>query len=217
MLGGLEHHGAPRRQRRCELPSAEGEREVPRHDCGDDTGRLAGDQRQLALLGWRDLARFLVRKLAVEAEAANQRPKLDLVRVADRLAHLEADQQGDFLAMLLDEIGEALQDLASSAWVQPRPDTMIKCRTGYGHGGICIGGLCPGEIDQRRAIPRRSHRAGRAIDRRSALATDEHALGDRGVGGELPPIRGFNRVRHRAFTQAFRGLTNRSNLNTFGP
>jgi hypothetical protein len=168
------------------------------------SGKFHGTTAATTPAGWRDLARFLVRKLAVEAQAADQRPKLDLIRVANRLAHLEADQQGDFLAMFLDEIRKMLQDLASSAWVQPGPDTMIKCCTRHGHGRICVGGLCPGEIDQRRTIPGRSHWAGRAIDRRSALATDEHALRDRGVGGELPPIRGPNRVRHHAFTQAFR-------------
>jgi hypothetical protein len=33
----------------------------------------------------------------------------------------------------------------------------------------------------------------------------------------LPPINGSNRVRNHTLNQSFRGLTNRSNLNTFGP
>ena len=55
------------------------------------------------------------------------------------------------------------------------------------------------------------------IDRCPALAINEHAVSELGVGGELAPIGGRYRVRNHALNQSFRGLTNRSNLNTFGP
>ena len=83
----------------------------------------------------------------------------------NRLAHLETDQQGDLLAMLFDQIGEVLEDLAAGSWVQPRPGTMIECRTRRSHGRICVSRLRPGEIDECRAVSRRVHCPSRAVDR----------------------------------------------------
>ena len=97
-----------------------GQRKVPGTTAAT-TPAGSGDQRKLAFFGGRDLAGFLVGQLTVEAKAADQGPQFDLVRVPNGLAHLQTDQQGDLLAMLVDQVGEVLEDLAARSWVQPRP------------------------------------------------------------------------------------------------
>jgi len=67
LLGRLEDHGAAGSQRWGELPAAQREREIPRHDGGDDPGRLPGHQRQLPLDRRGDLAGTLIGQLTVEA------------------------------------------------------------------------------------------------------------------------------------------------------
>src|SRR4029453_4163324 len=158
-------HGSKDLLAEHELPSAECQRKVPWDDGSDDARWFPADQRKLALVGRRDLTGLLVRQLAVEAEAADQCPQFDLVRIPNRLAHLETDQQGDFFAMFFDQIGEVLEDLAAGSWMQSRPGTMIKCSTRCSHSSVCITLLRPGELHQLRAVPRSAHNPSRAMDR----------------------------------------------------
>ena len=94
---------------------------------------------------------------------------------------------------------------------------MIKSRPGRRHRGVRVSRLCPGELHQWRAVPRRVHCPSRAVDRCTAFAANEYALRNADVRGKLPPIGGRYRVGNHALNQSFLGLTNRSNLNTFGP
>ena len=96
--------------------------------------------------------------------------------------------------MLLDQVGEVLQDLAPLPGVHSRPRTMIKSRTCRRNRGVGISRLRPGELDQRRAVPRGGHGPSRAVDRCTAFAANEDALGNVGSSGHLPPISGCNRV-----------------------
>jgi hypothetical protein len=107
--------------------------------------------------------------------------------------------------MLVDQIGEVLEDLATGSWVQLRPGTMIKCRTRRSDGGICVSRLRPGEVHECRAISCRVHCPSRAVDRGPAFAANEHGVRNLGLGGELPPIGSRYRVRIHALNQSFRG------------
>ena len=82
-------------------------------------------------------------QLTVEAKAANQGHQFDLVRVSNGLAHLQTDQQGDLRAMLLDQVGEVLENLAARSWVQPRPGAMIESLTRRRYSGVCVSRLRP--------------------------------------------------------------------------
>src|SRR4249920_517038 len=106
--------------------------------------------------------------------------------------------------MLLDQIGEVLEDLAPGSWVQPRPQAMIKCLTCSRHGGVRIIRLRPSELYKRRAVSRSIHRTSRAAERCATLAANEHAVGNLRIAGELPPIGSRDRVRNHALTQSFR-------------
>jgi hypothetical protein len=210
LLGGLQDHGAAGGQCRRELPAAEGQREVPGHHRGDHTGRLAGHQGQFALGRGRDVAGLLVGEFAVEAQAADQRTQFDLVRGADRLAHLEADQQGDLVPVGVDQAGELLQDLTALAGVHPWPPTPVERLPGRRHRRVRVGRLSPREVDQDGPVAGRVDGPGGSIGRRPELAADQHSGPDLGPRSALAPVdRRYRICRRRRHPAPFPELTNR--------
>ena len=109
LLSGFEHHAVAGRQRGCDLPDRQVQREVPRRDGADDAQRLPGHQREAAGFGGGDLAVDLVERLAVEREKFGGRGHVDGVRLGDELAHVHRIQQRQFVAVLGDEFGQPLQ------------------------------------------------------------------------------------------------------------
>jgi hypothetical protein len=75
--------------------------------------------------------------------------------------------------MLLDQVGEVLENLAARSWVQPRPGAMIESLTRRRYSGVCVSRLRPGELDERGAVPGGVHCPSRAIDRCATLAANE--------------------------------------------
>ena len=78
LLGGLEHHRVAGEQRRPDLPAADDQRVVPRHDRSDDPQGLAANQRQIIGTRGRDLIVELVGEFGVVRDA---------VRAARRRRH----------------------------------------------------------------------------------------------------------------------------------
>ena len=226
LLGGLQYDGATGGQGRSELPAAEGEWEVPRDDGGDHAGGFAGDQRQLAVVGRRDVAGLLVGQLAVEAQAADQCTELDLVGGADGLAHLQTDQQRDLGAVLVDQRGEALQDLPRARgcirghgpWSKARraAATASSASAGWAQARSTRG--CPSRADATALVD--PSRAGRRVPSMNIPGIDaEHRrLGSsqsvEATGSTSPA---FIRVAPHRRSAGRVGLTNPPNPNTFGP
>jgi len=94
--------------------------------------------------------------------------------VADRLAHLEGDQQRELVAVLLHQGGEALQDLAALAGGQPWPRPFVERPARGGHRHIDVLLVRPAELHHGGAVPRREHGSHRPTDRRALLAVHEH-------------------------------------------
>jgi len=69
LLGGLQHHRVAGEECRPELPAADDERIVPRHDRGHDPQGLAAYERQVVGPGGGDLVVELVGELGVVLDA----------------------------------------------------------------------------------------------------------------------------------------------------
>ena len=107
----LHHDRVARREDRPELPGGHLERVVPGHDRADDPERLADDHRDGARPGRGDLVVELVGRLGVPADRRGRVRDVERAGVADRLADVERLDPGELLAVRVDEVGEALEDL----------------------------------------------------------------------------------------------------------
>lgn len=138
----------PHRERRSDLPTRQCEGEVPGDDRADDARRFAGDQGERVGRGVRRLVGELVGQLPVPAEGVDRGTQFDVVRVRDRLTHLQADRQCQPVTLLLQHIGDPQQDPAPvgrcEAWPRPR----IEGPARGGHGGVHLGSPGVGHVRQ---------------------------------------------------------------------
>ena len=109
--------------------------------------------------------------------------------------------------MLVDQVGEVLQDLAARPWVQSRPRTMIESRTRRRHRGVRVSRLRPGEL-RPRVEPSRAEFTARVEPSIAARRSPPMKMpsGMLDIGGQLPPIGGRYRVGNHALNQSFLGL-----------
>ena len=115
--GGLEDDDVAGGDRRRHLVGDQVEREVERRDGDDHAARLAEGPAEAVLAAGigvhlDDLAGGALGLLARPAEGRGAAPHLD-ARVLERLAALGGDDARDLLAVLLDEVRGALEDLGA--------------------------------------------------------------------------------------------------------
>ena len=106
---GLEHDGAPGRERRRELPGRHQQRVVPRHDLAGDADRLLQRVREERAADRVRAAGDRADRGGEEAEVLDRARDLRLHR-RDRLADVARLELGELLAVRLDRVGERVQE-----------------------------------------------------------------------------------------------------------
>src|SRR5256886_6783910 len=135
LVRGLQDDRAPGRERRGHLPRGEVQREVPRHDRTHHAHRLAqGVGEEVAAYGER-VARELVGPAGVVAERFDSHRDVDL-RLEQRLAVVLRFDFGDFRGALLQELRDAIQQLAALARRQLAPLLRVEAGARRPHGGV---------------------------------------------------------------------------------
>ena len=113
LLGRLQDLEVARRERRPHLPDGHHQRVVPRADAGDDADRLAPDHRRVALdvLAGR-LALEVARRAGEEAEVVGRERHL-VARGHERLADVDRLELRELVGVLLDHVGERVEELGA--------------------------------------------------------------------------------------------------------
>ena len=111
LLGRFEHHAVAGRQNRRQLPHRHQQWVVPGRDGAHHAHGFMRDQVQAARCGMGDCAFHLVNALGKKTQGLGDFRQVDVEHIADRLAHVERLQQGQFVGMLLDQIGQAQQHI----------------------------------------------------------------------------------------------------------
>ncbi|MEY9415845.1 hypothetical protein ABIF69_002287 [Bradyrhizobium japonicum] len=171
-LGRLVHDGAARGQRRSDLPGREHERRVPRRDHADRTDRHAG----------RDIPVLVARRvLAIARLGALVGEEAKILGGADRglgheamgLAGVDAFEHGDVVGIVLDRVGDAVQQLLPHRRSHVAPG--LKGEGGRSGCGVDVLGVAARDARKRGAIDRRFRFKGFARDRGDGLAVDHVA------------------------------------------
>ncbi|MNZ69687.1 hypothetical protein D3C78_879960 [compost metagenome] len=150
----FEDEGIAHRQGRGEFPAGHDQREVPRHDGRDHAGRFAGHQAQLILGRGGDFVVDLVDGFGGPADRVGGRRNVDAHGVADRLAHVEGFEQGQFFLVRQDQVGETDQDALALGRGQVGPHTGFEGAARHGDCRIGVGFVGAGDVRQETAVHR---------------------------------------------------------------
>ncbi len=184
--GGLEDHRIAGRQSRPDLPDRHHERVVPGRDLADDPDRLTPDHARVraAVLG----GRFAL-------EMANRRRKETQVVRAERNVRVATELEGrsrlgrldvrDLGGVLIDEVGELVEDRHPLGDPFPAPAAVPEGRACRGDGPVDVGrGARRHPTDERASSrvadldPRSAGRLdGRPVDPHAAVLGDLHGHG----------------------------------------
>ena len=167
VLGGLEHDGVARDERRRELPGRDRDREVPRRDRADDADRHP--HRHLELV-----AQLRGGRVAEEAAALAGHVDRHVDRFLDvaaglreHLAHLAAHQLGQLVLLLLEQPREAEEHVAALGRRHEAP--LLEGGLRRGDGAVDVLG-------------------GRPRERSERLARGRHLRLERLAGGGVRPL-----------------------------
>ena len=113
LLGGLKDLAVARGDRRSELPDRHHERVVPRADAPHDPERLAPDHRRVPgdVLA-RGLSLEVARGARKEAQVVGRERHL-VARGHERLAHVARFELRELLGVLIEHVGELVQELGA--------------------------------------------------------------------------------------------------------
>ena len=162
LLGRLEDDRAAAGQRGPELPGRHQQREVPRDDLPDDADRLLEREGQVARPGWaqrerdrvaldlRRPARHVVEQVGGERDVGDARDR-------HRLAVVERLEQRQLVAVLEDQVAEAVHDLAALGRRHAPPRAvLVEGRACGAHRAVDVLGAALGHV--------REHFLGRRVD-----------------------------------------------------
>ena len=195
LFGRLEHHAVARRQDRGDFPDRHQHRVVPGRDGADHAQRLVQDQVQRRGVGMCHRPLDLVDAFREVADRLEHFRQVDLEHVADRLAHVQGFQQGQLVAVGVDPVGEAQQDVHARARRQAAPAAVVPGLHATGDRGVDIGCLAPGHFGQDTAVGRIHAVEGFAAHGRHMPSVDEQPGGDRQAACRGSPLRaGFQRA-----------------------
>ena len=110
-FGGLQHHRIAEGQRRRHLPGEHQERKVPGNDLTDDAHRL--------IVG--ELALLQLRPAGMVIEMARRQRHVEITRLTDRLAIVEAFDDSEETGMALDETGQRIKMTRAAMAAEPGP------------------------------------------------------------------------------------------------
>jgi ParB family chromosome partitioning protein len=111
----LDDDGVAAGERRCDLPRRQQQREVPRHDCGDDADRFPQGVGQVVAFDRDGLAVDFVGPAGEILEALGGRRHLDLPRLEDRLAVVQRLEAGNLIGPLHQPLADFPNQLATLA------------------------------------------------------------------------------------------------------
>ncbi|CAM2147310.1 hypothetical protein PT2222_10131 [Paraburkholderia tropica] len=174
LLGGFEHDAVAGRERGRELPGGHQDREIPRDDLADHAERFMEVIGDRVVIDFGDAA-FLRAHAAREiAKVIGRERNVGGQRFAQRLAVVDGFGHGELVQVLLDAVGDAIEDVGALG------------RRGLAPGGL---GFVRGverqlDVGFARARNRRERMAGDrrdvveilAAQRRDPLAADEVAV-----------------------------------------
>ena len=146
LLGGLEHKGAAGGQGGSPFPRLHQQREVPWDDLADHAdGFMPGVAEEVTIDRDR-LAVDLVRPAGVVAVALDGEGEVRGKGVANRLAIVERLKGGEFILVLFDEVGQAVEDTAAFRRAHAPPRSRIEGPARGGHGKVDVGLVAFGNI-----------------------------------------------------------------------
>ncbi len=126
LLGGLEHYRVAHRQGRRQLPGGHVQGEVPGHHRADHPQGHAADAGVAVAGAGGHLIVELVDAFGVPGEDIGRAGHVDVPGVHHRLAHVQAVQQGQFLAVGQHQFGQAQQDLLALHRGHARPGPALE-------------------------------------------------------------------------------------------
>ncbi len=128
LLGGLQNNRVPGRQRGPELPGLHQQREIPRNDLpANADGLMPGIAEERAVDG-DGLAHHLIRPAGDNSGSRRLWPRHPRLSQCQRFAVVERFQARQFVGVLLDEVGQPVQEARSSGTGSFAPRPMIKGR-----------------------------------------------------------------------------------------
>ena len=136
-LGGLQHDGVARGERRGDLPGEHEQREVPRDD-------LRGDAERARVRAEPGVVELVGPARVVEEPGGDER-HVDVAALLDRLAVVEALGDRQLAGALLHEPRDAEQVLAAVGPAELRPGLVVGA-AGGGDGGIHVFGRRGGDL-----------------------------------------------------------------------
>ncbi|KPW95222.1 hypothetical protein ALO79_100495 [Pseudomonas syringae pv. castaneae] len=154
LLRRLQDHGIAGGQCRTKLPASHHQREVPRHDGGDDADRLSGNQAQLVMRRCGDLVIQLVDGFAAPAQGSGSTGDVDTERVANRFAHVQSLKQGQLFGILLEQPGETDHGFLAFGRSQSRPGTRVEGAARTVDSALRVSGVATGDLGKHPAIDR---------------------------------------------------------------
>ena len=146
LLGRLEDDGVAAGQGRAPLPRLHQQREVPRDDLADDADRLMAGVAEIWPLDGDGLAVVLVGPAGVVAIGLDGQRQVGVERIAVGLAVVERFQSGQLLFVLLDEVGELVQQPAALGGADLGPGAFLERLAGGLDGEIDVGLVALGDL-----------------------------------------------------------------------
>ena len=163
---GLEDDAVAGSQSRCDLPGPHDKGEVPGADEGDNTYRLMDGKGMHFAKALVDVVDTAVRGLdeAGVIAIAMERIVYIALGLPQGLAHVHGFNAGQFVPVLVDEVGDLQQDVTSGLTVHIPPVTgLIEGRFGSGHSALHVFQTGLNDLSQDLTV-------GRIVGRRSLTA-----------------------------------------------
>jgi hypothetical protein len=182
LLGRLEDDRVARRQRRCELPRGDREREVPGRDEGAHTERHAALVGQVARdRDRRDLALDLGREARVVAEHLGRQRQVDACAHERRHALVERLEGSDLVGVALQQLGDPPEHLAALVGRHALPGVGLEAGARRCHGRVDVGPRGLGEGADDRVGGGIDRLAGGSVGGRDPLVPDQQLCALHGV------------------------------------
>ena len=209
-LGGFEHHGTARRQRRGQFHHRHDQREIPRDDLRHHPDRFAHGER-LVFAGIADRGADAVQLGRPAGEIAQQfrgHRQIDRARVVQRFAVVKGFQFGQFVGVFEQQVGQPPDQPRPRCPAHARPGAAFERRACRRDGPVNIASARGGDAGDLFTGGGIKHRDRAMIDGRDPCATNQQLVIARqkrcDCGGwlvirhGLAPWSGHNRTKPRS-------------------
>ena len=182
----LHHDRAAACQGRRELPHADHQRKIPRHDRGDHAHRLPHGIGQRIIARGDHIAADLVGPTRVIGQRVDGRREILTQRRRNRLAAIQALDFDDLVSVLFEKLRPSQKNVPAFRGTHGAPGT-FKGATGRGDGEVDVGLVAFGDDGknlfgrgiERLEGPARYRRHAPAVDQKLMLGSREKSRGGR--------------------------------------